>query len=162
MATLKRNALREEKELARRQRELGRKRPKFYLWYLLIVLSIVYIVDEVSSNMGSSIKSEVVTEFFVKGQGMELNKGIALFDTMSAPLYATMIAMPFYKALADRFGRKPFLVINTVGMGVGLAVCLISQNALVYLIGMLIVNFFWYNDMQVSLARLRSGAFSMT
>ena len=149
MATVKRNILREEKELRRRQRELNRKRPKFYLWYLLIVLSIVYIVDEVSSNMGSSIKSEVVTEFFVRGQGMELNKGIALFDTMSAPLYMTMIAMPFYKALADRFGRKPFLVINTVGMGVGLAVCLISQSAIVYLVGMLIVNFFMYNDMQV-------------
>ena len=141
--------VREEKELARRQRELNRKRPKFYLWYLLIVLSIVYIVDEVSSNMGTFMKSEVVTEFFIKGRGMDLKTGTALLDTMSAPLYATMIIMPFYKALADRFGRKPFLVINTIGMGVGLAVCLVARAPIVYLLGMLIVNFFMYNDIQV-------------
>lgn len=141
--------LREAKELRRRQEQLGRKQPPYYLIYLLVVLSIVYIVDEVSSNMGSSLKSEVVTDFFVRGKGMELNQGIALFDTMSMPLYATMIAMPFYKALADRFGRKPFLVINTVGMGVGLAVCLVAKAPIVYLIGMLIVNFFMYNDIQV-------------
>ena len=123
--------VREEKELQRRQRELNRKRPKFYLWYLLIVLSIVYIVDEVSSNMGTFMKSEVVTEFFIRGRGMDLKTGTALLDTMSAPLYATMIIMPFYKALADRFGRKPFLVINTIGMGVGLAVCLVAQAPIV-------------------------------
>lgn len=149
MATTKRDLLREEKELARRQRELERRHSPHYLWYLLVVLSIVYIVDEVSSNMGSFLKSEVVTDFFVKGRNMELNQGIALFDTMSMPLYCTMIAMPFYKALADKFGRKPFLVINTVGMGVGLAVCMVAQVPIVYLIGMLIVNFFMYNDIQV-------------
>lgn len=140
---------RELSEAARRQRQLDKKRPPYYLAYLLVVLSIVYIVDEISSNMGSSLKSEVVTDFFVRGRGMELNQGIALFDTMSIPLYMTMIAMPFYKALADRFGRKPFLVINTLGMGVGLAVCMVSGSPIVYLLGMLIVNFFMYNDIQV-------------
>ena len=60
---------------------------------LLVVLSIVYIVDEVTSAMGTSMQSEVVTEFFVKARGMEFNTGLAAFTAMSAPLYSMMILM---------------------------------------------------------------------
>ena len=140
---------REEKELQRRKKQLGKSKPRGYLVYLLVVLSIVYIVDEVTSAMGTSMQSEVVTEFFVKGQGMEFNTGLAAFTAMSAPLYAMMILMPFYKSLADRYGRKIFLVINTVGMGVGMGICMGATGPLVYLVGMLVINFVMYNDMQV-------------
>lgn len=140
---------REARELEKRRKQLQKQRPKGYLWYLLVVLSIVYIVDEVTSAMGTSMQSEVVTEFFVKGKGMEFNTGLAAFTAMSAPLYAMMILMPFYKALADKYGRKLFLVINTVGMGVGMGICMGAAGPLVYLFGMLVINFVMYNDMQV-------------
>ena len=139
----------EEKELDRRQRQQAKRRPKGYLLYLLVVLSIVYIVDEVTSAMGSSMQSEVVTEFFVLGKGMEFNTGLATFTAMSAPLYCMMALMPFYKSLADRYGRKIFLVINTVGMGIGMGICMAAQGPWVYLAGMLVINFVMYNDMQV-------------
>ena len=139
----------EEKELIRRQRQQAKRRPKGYLLYLLVVLSIVYIVDEVTSAMGSSMQSEVVTEFFVLGKGMEFNTGLATFTAMSAPLYSMMALMPFYKSLADRYGRKIFLVINTVGMGIGMGICMVAQGPWVYLAGMLVINFVMYNDMQV-------------
>ena len=145
---LKRKA-REEQELAKRRKQLKKKMPPGYLVYLLVVLSIVYIVDEVTSAMGSSVQSEVVTEFFVVGRGMEFNKGLAAFTAMSAPLYCTMILMPFYKSLADRYGRKLFLVLNTVGMGVGMGICMNATGPLFYLFGMLVINFVMYNDMQV-------------
>ena len=141
--------IREEKELQRRQKELGKKRPRGYLVYLLVVLSIVYIVDEITSAMGSSMQSEVVTDFFVKGMGMEYNTGLAAFTAMGAPVYSVMALMPFYKSLADRYGRKLFLVINTIGMGIGLGICMSATGPLVYIIGMLVINFVMYNDMQV-------------
>ena len=140
---------REDRELSRRRRELARKTPKGYLWYLMVVLSIVYIVDEVTSAMGSSMQSEVVMDFFVRGKGMDLNTGIATLGAMSAPLYLTMLLMPFYKSLADTYGRKLFLVLNTIGMGVGLGICMVAPNPWVYLLGMLVINFVMYNDMQV-------------
>ena len=140
---------REARELQRREKQLGKKRPKGYLWYLLVVLSIVYIVDEITSGMGSAMQSEVVTDFFVKGMGMEYNDGLSLFTMMGIPIYSAMIIMPFYKALADKYGRKRFLVINTIGMGVGLGICMIATNPVVYLIGMLVINLVMYNDMQV-------------
>ncbi len=150
--TLERRAarmLREEKELIRRQRELSRKKPRGYLVYLLVVLSIVYIVDEITSAMGSAMQSEVVTDFFVKGLGMDYNKGLAAFTAMGAPVYSVMILMPFYKSLADRYGRKLFLVLNTIGMGIGLGICMSATGPVVYILGMLAINFVMYNDMQV-------------
>ncbi len=141
--------LREEKELIRRQRELSRKKPRGYLVYLLVVLSIVYIVDEITSAMGSAMQSEVVTDFFVNGLGMDYNKGLAAFTAMGAPVYSVMILMPFYKSLADRYGRKLFLVLNTIGMGIGLGICMSATGPVVYILGMLVINFVMYNDMQV-------------
>ena len=140
---------REVRELEKRRKELSRKKPKGYLWYLMAVLSIVYIVDEVTSNMGSSMQSEVVTDFFVNGMGMEYNTGLAAFTAMGAPIYCVMLIMPFYKSLADRYGRKLFLVINTVGMGVGMAICMIAGHPVVYILGTLVINLVMYNDMQV-------------
>lgn len=140
---------REARELERRKKELGKKAPKGYLWYLLVVLSIVYIVDEITSAMGSSMQSEVVTDFFVKGMGMEYNTGLAAFTAMGAPVYSVMALMPFYKSLADTYGRKLFLVINTIGMGIGMGICLSAGSPIVYILGMLVINFVMYNDMQV-------------
>ena len=141
--------LRETKELERRRRELAKKRPKGYLWYLLIVLSVVYIVDEITSAMGSALQSEVVTDFFVNGMGMEYNTGLATFTAMGIPVYFVMLLMPFYKSLADRYGRKLFLVLNTIGMGVGMGICMVSSSPIVYILGMIVINFVMYNDMQV-------------
>ena len=122
---------REAKELQRRKLQLQKKRPKGYLWYLLVVLSIVYIVDEITSAMGSALQSEVVTDFFVNGMGMEYNTGLAAFTAMGAPVYCVMILMPFYKSLADRYGRKLFLVLNTIGMGIGMGICMVAGSPLV-------------------------------
>ena len=141
--------LQESKELERREKQMSKKHPKGYLWYLLVVLTIVYIVDEITSAMGSAMQSEVVTDFFVRGMGMEFNTGLASFTAMSIPIYCTMIFMPFYKALADRYGRKLFLVINTICMGVGLGICMSARGPLVYIAGLLVINFVIYNDTQV-------------
>ena len=141
--------LREAKELQRRKLQLQKKHPKGYLWYLLVVLSVVYIVDEITSAMGSALQSEVVTDFFVNGMGLEYNTGLATFTAMSIPVYCVMILMPFYKSLADRYGRKLFLVLNTIGMGIGMGICMAAYHPVVYICGMMVINFVMYNDMQV-------------
>ena len=139
----------EAKELVHRKNQLSKKHPKGYLWYLLVVLSIVYIVDEITSAIGSSMQSEVVTDFFVRGMGMEFNTGLAAFTAMSFPVYSVMTFMPFYKALADKYGRKPFLVLNTIGMGIGMGICMSATGPIIYIIGLMLINFVVFNDMQV-------------
>ena len=139
----------ELRELAKRKKQLERISPPSYLLYMLIVLSVVYIVDEITSNIYNSLQSEMITDFFVNGMGLEFNTGLATYSAMTAPLYAVMLITPFYKSLADRFGRKLFLVLNTVGMGIGMFVCMIAPNPVVYVCGIGIIYFLMNNDMQV-------------
>ena len=120
-----------------------------YLAYLLTILSMVYIVDEIASNIYNSLQSDMITEFYVRGMGLEFNTGLATYSAMTAPLYVCMLITPFYKSLADRFGRKIFLAINTFGMGVGMLVCMLAPNPIVYLVGIGIIYFLMNNDMQV-------------
>ena len=141
--------VRETRELEKRKLQLSKRKPNGYLAYLLVVLSIVYIVDEITSAMGSSMQSEVVTDFFVNGRGMEFNTGLAAFTAMSFPVYSVMALMPFYKALADKYGRKLFLVLNTIGMGIGLGICMSATGPIVYIMGLMLINFVVFNDMHV-------------
>ena len=67
--------------------------------------------------------------------------------TVSSLLF--MLLTPFYKALADKLGRKLFLVINTALMGLGLFVCFLAPHWAVYVLGIMIVQFVQTNDVQV-------------
>ena len=65
--------------------------------------------------------------------------------------YLTMfmqIAAYFYKTLSDRYGRKIFLVINTVGMGLGMILIGLSTGIPVYILGSCFIAFFIPHDMQ--------------
>lgn len=59
----------EQRELVKRKKQLERVSPPSYLLYMLIFLSVVYIVDEITSNIYNSLQSEMITEFFYKWNG---------------------------------------------------------------------------------------------
>lgn len=141
-------------KIKNREPELTRKaldkfRMPGYMAYLLTILSMVYIVDEIASNIYNSLQSDMIMEFYVHGMGLEFNTGLATYSAMTAPLYVCMLITPFYKSLADRFGRKIFLALNTFGMGVGMFICMLAPNPTVYLLGIGIIYFLMNNDMQV-------------
>ena len=138
-----------QRELERAQKSLDRIRIPGYMAYLLVILSMVYIVDEIASNINNSLQSDMVMQFYVNGMGLEFNTGLATYSAMTAPLYACMLITPFYKSLADRFGRKLFLALNTFGMGLGMFVCMLAPHPVVYLVGVGVINFLMNNDMQV-------------
>lgn len=135
--------------LTKYKKQLSLTANQSYIIYMLFVLSLVYIVDEISSNIYSALQSDMVTEFFVNGMGLEFNTGLATYSAMTAPFYAIMVITPFYKSLADKFGRKLFLAINTVGMGLGMFVCMMAENAVAYVCGIGIIYFLMGNDIQV-------------
>ena len=79
----------------------------------------------------------------------EYANAISLMAIATIPSYIITAVNPIYKTLADRFGRKIFLVINTAGMGLGMLICMIAPNVYVFIIGMCVMSFFTPNDMQV-------------
>ena len=139
----------QQRELTRARKSLKKIQLPGYMAYLLTILSMVYIVDEIASNINSALQSDMVTQFYVNGMGLEFNTGLATYSAMTAPLYACMLITPFYKSLADRYGRKLFLALNTFGMGLGMLICMLAPHPVVYLLGIGLINFLMNNDMQV-------------
>lgn len=144
-----RTAARDQKELLHWQKEKARKKPKFYLIYLIGILCLIYIVDEVATSLPNSILSEFNNEFFVNGLGLSVNDGLAKFDLMDLLANLCLVIGFFYKTLADRYGRKPFLIFNTIGMLGGLLLCLWSPNLITYIIGFFVIRFFVTPDEQI-------------
>jgi MFS family permease len=133
----------EQKELARWKKEQQKPKRKLYLLYLLVVLSLVFIMDSVASDICTKMKAEICGYLF--------DGSTAVMDLLGMLASAVMVAGAIYKSMADRFGRKIFLVINTVAMGVGMFIVYLAGamgSAAVYIIGSLFITFFIAHDMQ--------------
>ncbi len=137
----------------RLDREARRPKGAFYLMFVMVVLTIVYIVDEITSNMNSAMQPYALFDLFnISSRSVNAPEYKAAINTVAPWSVASnlfLIITPFYKALSDRFGRRLFLMINTVGMGVGMLIVMTSHSTVQYILGMLAMMFFTPNDMQV-------------
>lgn len=140
---------RDLKELQRRRTQSAQKPLKYGLLLALAALFLASVVDEITSAINVQVQSSVVTEFFMNPMGVSYNEAMASYSLVTILSYELLTFVPFYKALADKIGRKPFLVLNTLGMGIGLALAWWSPNAVVYFIGYALTVFFVQHDMQI-------------
>ena len=134
-------------QLKKLEKEQGKKKIKGYYVYLFMVLALVYIIDEVTSNMHDQLVSSIIPTFFD-----DFALGDSRFALMVGLSNLLMALSCFYKPLADKFGRKPFLFINTFGMGVALFFCFLSYHTgsfLGYAFGFCLIRFFVTPDEQV-------------
>ena len=101
----------EKKELARLKKMQSRSSGSKYFFILLLLIAIVNILDEVTSNLTVTVQSSFVTEFFVNnpfmGKYYTYEDGLAFHSGIGVFTYVLGIFTPFYKALADKLGRKP-------------------------------------------------------
>ena len=133
----------EQKELAKWRREQLKPKRKLYLIYLVVVLSLVFIMDNVATEICTKMKAEICGGLF--------GGSTATMDLLGMLASAVMIGGAIYKSMSDRFGRKIFLVINTIAMGAGMFVVYLAGamgSAAVYIIGSLMITFFIAHDMQ--------------
>ncbi|MDE5679090.1 MAG: hypothetical protein K2I01_01480, partial [Lachnospiraceae bacterium] len=130
---IERLRIREAKELARREKQLHARSNKFYMLYLFMVLSLIYIIDEIASTISIQFQSNIINEFFVQNMGMEYGEGLSLSSALGFITYPVTLLIVFYRPLADRFGRKPFLVLNTFVMGWGMFLVYLADNIYVYM-----------------------------
>ncbi len=142
---LEKKRLKREREIAKWQREKLRPKGNTYLIYMIFIICLVYITDEVASQIGTLMKTEIANDLFAKyGES-----SVGLLDIV------TMLVVPFqalaivYKPLADRFGRKLFLIVNTFGMSLSMLLIFLSDSIIAYVLGACIVQFFIPHDMQV-------------
>ena len=141
---------REQREIAQLEKAQKFHNAKNYFIILIIVLTIVYIVDELASNIRGTVASFTICDLFNTTFGTpEYDKASGTLDLVTTACYLIYLVSPFYKSLADKYGRRLFLIINTLGMGVGMLVSIISHNIALYLVGVVLMTFFTPNDVQV-------------
>ncbi len=142
---LEKKALRKQKEIRKWEREKARPKKSYYIAYLIFIVSLIYVTDEIASQIGTLMKTEIANDlmssFGEKSVGM-----LDIVSFIAIPFQALSI---FYKPLSDRFGRKIFLVINTLGMSLGMLVIALSHNLALYVVGATVIFFFVPHDMQV-------------
>ncbi|MDO5138237.1 MAG: MFS transporter [Oscillospiraceae bacterium] len=119
---------------------------------IMIILTIIYVVDEITSNI-NLMRPYMIFDLFkvpnADANAPEYANAVSKMAVASIPTYLFMILLPFYKALSDKFGRKNFLIINMIGMGLGMLLCMTAPNYIWYLIGTVLYSFFTPNDLQV-------------
>lgn len=143
----------ESRQLVRLQKTAQGGQWRYYFFFLLVMIAVVNILDEVTSNLSVSVQSSFVTEFFVNkpflGKTYTFEQGLSLHTSVSVIGYVFGAVTPFYKALADKWGRKPLFVISTLGMAAGLLIIFFSPNYLVFLLGFAVISFFIGHDIQI-------------
>ncbi len=140
----------EKRELERLEKAEAFHNHKHYFAILIVVLSIVYIVDELASSVRGIVEVQTIRDLFnVVYPSSDYDKASATLGFVTMAGYLSYLISPFYKSMADKWGRKPFLIINTLGMGVGMLVCIISKSVALYIVGTVILTFFTPNDVQV-------------
>lgn len=134
---------RREKEILRWEKEKAKPKRNFYFVYLVFIIALIYATDEIASQIGTLMKTEIANDLF------DSDKAAGLLDVLS------VFAIPFqaigllYRPLADRWGRKTFLIINTFGMSFALLIIYLSNNIPLYVVGACLVQFFIPHDMHV-------------
>ena len=153
MKTTEKITARENREISRLKKMQNRNNSSKYFLILLMLIAIVNILDEVTSNLTVTVQSSFVTEFFVNnpfmGKFYTYEDGLALHSSVGVFTYVLGLFTPFYKALADKWGRKPLFAISTLGMALGLLVINLSTSYIMFLVGFAIISFFMGHDIQI-------------
>ncbi len=137
--------LRREREIKKWEKEKARPKGRFYLPYLIFIISLIYLTDEVASQIGPLMKTEIANGLLASyGES-----SVGILDALSMIAIPFQVLAIFYKPLSDKLGRKKFLVINTLGLGIAMFIVFVSDNIPLYVIGTCMIQFFVPHDMQV-------------
>ena len=135
-----------QKEIARWEKERAKPKGPSYMAYFVLIITVIYLADEVVTQIGGQMQSVIASQIFAPVVGEEF--AVARMSAFGmVTMVASMVAF-LYRPLCDRYGRRPFLILNTLGMGVGALLISLATNIPVYLIGASVISFFTPHDMQ--------------
>lgn len=70
--TAEKQAQKKQQEIARLEREKAKPKPKGYFWYFIFVIAIVYIADELATQINTQMQSVVASQLFAPIVGSDV------------------------------------------------------------------------------------------
>lgn len=134
-----------DKEILKWEKEKAKPKKSYYFAYLVFIITLIYATDEIASQIGTLMKTEIANDLLASF-GSRSGTFLDILSILIVPFQAIGL---LYRPLADRWGRKKFLVINTFGMSLAMLVIFLSNNLILYFIGACMVQFFIPHDMHV-------------
>ena len=133
-----------EVKVPKKESNSSLKRTKSYFIYLLIILILVDLVDQYSTNYINTFPSLIVQEFL---SGYPSKTASSIFAICVGIASVGMYFVFFNQYFADKVGRKNMLAITTFGMGVASLLLSLSTNIVMYTIFLFMVYMFFSSDM---------------
>ena len=97
-----------QKEIKKWEREKARPKRNLYFVYLVLLISLIYATDEIASQIGTLMKTEIANDLFqIYG-----DRSVGFLDILSILVVPFQVIGLLYRPLADRWGRKKFLIIT--------------------------------------------------
>ena len=75
---------RKEKEIKKWEKQKARPKGNTYFWYLVLIIALIYAVDEIASQINSLMQTEIANDF-IKSESSVLSSYIS--KSMSAVLF---------------------------------------------------------------------------
>lgn len=136
-------------EILKWRKELEKPDYSGYMAVLVVMVALVHLLDEYASSASGAIQSSIINDLFVNQMGVSYTVGLSMMSFVSLLTLISSLFASVFKSLADKYGRKPLLVISALGMGGGMLICAVAPNAPVYFLGRAVVGFFTATDFQV-------------
>ena len=137
--------LRRQREIEYWERERAKPKKNWYFAWLVFVVCLIYATDEIASQIAPLMKTEIANDLFASfGES-----SVGMLDILSVMAIPFQVVCMFYKPLADKLGRKTFLVINTFGMSLAMLLIALTDGLWLYFIGACMIQFFIPHDMHV-------------
>ena len=119
-------------------------RTRNYIILLLIILILVDLVDQYSTNYINTIPSLVVAEFL---PGYSDEEGAAIYALCLTIASIGTYFVFLFQYLSDKFGRKIMLAISSFGLGFSSLLLSFSTNIVQYTMFLFLVFVFFSSDM---------------
>ncbi len=123
---------------------------KTYMYYTVLVMGMINLIDIFTSNVAPLVVTYVVEEFFIS-KGIPENVAYAQYGLVMSLVSIFMLFGLVVRYFADRYGRKPALIINIIGMSLSALLVLFSLNFFMYALGVLLGAVFLNADIQMLL-----------
>ncbi len=135
-----------QKELDRLHKQLAQPKGRGYFAYFLFVITVIYMTDEIASQIGIQMQTVIASQIFAPVFGADV--AVARMSALGSIAMVGSALAFLYKPLSDKYGRRIFLIINTLGLGLGMLLVSIASNIPVYIMGAFVIQFFVPHDMQ--------------